>query len=65
MDRTIEKSKLKKYRPNALGAISVLVLISTLGLSLGSSDTLKNESTRIGINMVEVGDFQEYFLSTA
>ena len=60
MDRVIEKSKWKTYRPFAFAALAVLFIIISLVISAQGGDTLKIDNRRIGISIVEKGDFQEF-----
>jgi len=60
MDRTIEKSKWKTYRPFVFAALAVLFIIISLVISAQGGDTLKIDNRRIGISTVEKGDFQEF-----
>lgn len=60
MDRIIEKSKWKTYRPYAFVTIAVMIIVSAMVLSAKGGDTLKIDNRRIGISTVEKGDFQEF-----
>jgi len=60
MDRIIEQSKWKKYRPIALLALTAGVIIIALILSAQGGDTLKIDNRRIAISTVEKGEFQEF-----
>lgn len=60
MDRIIEKSKWKKYRPYGFVTAAAILVISALVMGAGGGDTLKIDNRRIGINTVEKGEFQEF-----
>ena len=60
MDRIIEKSKWKKYKPYAFATAAAFVLVCALVVSARGGDTLRIDNRRIGINEVERGDFQEF-----
>ena len=60
MDRIIEKSRWKKYRPYAFAAAAAIFVVSVLVMGARGGDTLKIDNRRIGISTVESGDFQEF-----
>ncbi|MBC8191517.1 MAG: efflux transporter periplasmic adaptor subunit [Candidatus Marinimicrobia bacterium] len=60
MDRIIEKSRWKKYKPYAFAAAAAIFVVSVLVMGARGGDTLKIDNRRIGISTVESGDFQEF-----
>lgn len=60
MDRKIEKSRWKKYRPIVFIIVALLLIGSALVAGASGTDTLKIDNRRIGISTVESGDFQEF-----
>jgi len=60
MDKKIERSKWKRYRPASLVVALLLLVTITLVLSSKSSESLRVTDQRLSISVVEAGDFQEF-----
>lgn len=60
MDRKIEKSNWKKYKPFIMTAAGVLVIILIFVMSSRSGSSLKINDQRVSISTVEKGVFQEF-----
>ena len=60
MDRIIEKSKWKKYKPVAFVALFAALIVFAVAMSSGRGDSLNITDQRIQINTVERGEFQEF-----